>query len=442
MLNLPPAVEDYLEKYSLSYWALETPLTSGITNVTVVPAIAEFENIKSFLKSFAQQDPDYFDSTLLIFVINNKNTSSDEIKLDNQHTLIYLRNIMTGKPDDPTGREILEKEINFAIIDAASPRRTLSEKDGGVGLARKIGMDAALNILEFNSKAKKIILTTDADCTLEPNYLSEVIKNFNKRDLSAAVVNFNHDVTGDDILTEAIICYEIFLRYYVLGLKYAGSPYAFYTIGSTMVCDHESYIKVEGMNKRKAAEDFYFLEKLAKNVKIETIPSTTVYPSKRGSWRVPFGTGQRVNRFLSKIQNEYTLYDPGSFDVLKEWLEVFNSPGKTDIDYYLTSAKEIHPELVRFLYYQNFEPDMINILKNSRTEEQLKIQKSRWFDGFLTLKFIHHLRDTGSSEINMFDALDKLLGYLDLPWKPERDRKDIPDLSVRRDYLEILRQYT
>lgn len=438
MLNIPQNVEDYLKKYGLGYWTLETPLTSGITNVIVVPAIAEFENIKNFLKSFVKQDPAYFDSTLLIFVINNMNSSGDEIKLDNQQALIYLRNIMTGIPEDSTGREVLDKDINLGIIDAASPRRTMPEKDGGVGLARKIGMDTALNIFDFNSKGKKLILTTDADCELEPNYLTEVVNNFNKRDLSAAVVDFKHNISGNGILTDAIICYEIFLRYYVLGLKYASSPYAFHTIGSTMVCDYESYIKVEGMNKRKAAEDFYFLEKLAKNVRIEIIDTTTIYPSGRGSWRVPFGTGQRVNRFLSQIQNEYTLYNPESFRILKTWLEVFNLSAKTEIEYYLNCAKEIHPELIRFLYYQNFEHDMTNILKNSKTEEQLKIQKSRWFDGFLTLKFIHHLKDNGLPEINMFDALDKLFGYMNLLWIPERDN-NIPDLNVRRDYLEILR---
>ena len=442
MLNLPQAVEDYLKKYSQNYWTLETSLTSGITNVVIVPAIAEFENIKNFLNSFVQQDRTYFDSTLLIFIINNKNSSGDEIKLDNQQTLIYLRNIMTGNPEDPVGREILGKDISFGIIDAASPRKTLSEKDGGVGFARKIGMDAALNVLDFNSKAKKIILTTDADCTLAPNYLTEVINQFNKRDLSAAVVNFLHDVSGTDILTEAIICYEIFLRYYVLGLKFAVSPYAFHTIGSTMVCDHESYIKVEGMNKRKAAEDFYFLEKLAKNYKIETIDSTTVYPSKRGSWRVPFGTGQRVNRFLSRIQNEYILYDPKSFNILKEWLKIFDVPERTDIGYYLNGAREIHPELIRFLYFYNFESDMKNILKNSKTEEQLWIQKSRWFDGFITLKLVHHLRDNGFPEINMFDALDELFRFMNIPWIPERNKNKTPDLNIRRDYLEILREYT
>lgn len=439
MLSVPRKVEDYLKKYGLSYWNIETSITSGITNVVVVPAIAEFENIKRFLTSYVKLDQTYADSTLLLFVINNINTSKDEIKLDNQLALMYLRRILSGNPEDETGREVLERDINLGIIDAASPRKTMPEKDGGVGLARKIGMDAALNVFDFVSKDKKIILTTDSDCTLQPNYISEVVNNFKKRELAAAVVNFNHDVSGNDLLAEAIISYEIFLRYYVMGLKYAGSSYAFHTIGSTMVCDYESYIKVEGMNKRKAAEDFYFLEKLAKNVKVETINTTSVYPSRRGSWRVPFGTGQRVNRFLSGIQNEYTLYDPESFVLLKRWLEVFNKPGQTEIQYYLNGVKEIHPELLRFLYYQNFEPDMVNIIKNSKTEEQLQLQKSRWFDGFLTLKFIHHFRENGFPEIGMFDALDKMFDNLNIPWKPDRMGSEIPGINIRRDYLDILR---
>ncbi|HKB84925.1 MAG TPA: hypothetical protein VKD08_02055, partial [Ignavibacteriaceae bacterium] len=98
MYSIPKAVEDYLKKYGLNDWAIETPLISGINNVVVVPAIAEFENLKKFLKSFINQDPLYFDSTLLIFVVNNTNSSGDEVKLDNQQTLIYLRNIMTGSP--------------------------------------------------------------------------------------------------------------------------------------------------------------------------------------------------------------------------------------------------------------------------------------------------------------------------------------------------------
>ena len=441
MINVPKEVQDYLEKYGLSYWNLETQLSSGITAAVVVPAIAEFNNIKTFLRSFTDLDPLYFDSTQLIFVINNIEDSSDEVKLDNQQALIYLRNLISGNPEDDLSRTVLDKEINIGIIDAASPRKTMPKKDGGVGLARKIGIDLAMNILDYSSKGKKLILCTDADCTFDKNYLTEVINAFNKRNLNAAVVGFRHNVSGTDRLSEAVLCYEIFLRNYVLGLKYAESDYAFHTIGSTMVFDYESYIKVEGMNKRKAAEDFYFLEKLAKNVKINSIDSTIVHPSNRGSWRVPFGTGQRVNRFLSGIQNEYTLYDPKSFKILKDWLQIYNT-SSIEVEFYLHTAKEIHPELIRFLFLHNFEADMRNIFKNSKTAEQLKIQKSRWFDGFFTLKLIHHLREKVYHEINMFDALDELFGYLKIPWKPEREKSKIPSLSIQKDYLEILRQYT
>lgn len=85
-----------------------------------------------------------------------------------------------------------------------------------------------------------------------------------------------------------------------MGLEVSGSPYAFHTIGSTMACDAEMYVKIQGMNKKKAAEDFYFMEKLSKNVKIHKIISAKVYPSSRGSWRVPFGTGRSVTRFFNK----------------------------------------------------------------------------------------------------------------------------------------------
>ncbi|HSD63929.1 MAG TPA: hypothetical protein VLB50_09015, partial [Ignavibacteriaceae bacterium] len=389
-----------------------------------------------------QLDPRYFNETMLVFVINNMDSSSDEVKLDNQQALIYLRNLISGNPEDVLSKEILSKEINIGIIDAASVRKTMPNKEGGVGLARKIGMDIALNVFDFNAPGKKLILTTDADCTLQSDYLTEIVSQSNKRNISAGVVKFQHDISGDDIFTRAIICYEIFLRYYVLGLKFAGSPYAFHTIGSTMFCDFESYVKIEGMNKRKAAEDFYFLEKLAKNIDIGIINTTTVYPDKRGSWRVPFGTGQRVNRFLAGIQNEYTLYNPQVFIILKEWLEVLSSTEKTEIDFYLQRAREIHPELIRFLRMRNFEDDMGNILRTSKTGGQLKIQKRRWFDGFMTLKFIHHLRDNGLGEINMFDAMDEIFNYLLVPWIPEREKDSIPELAVRKDYLEILRQYS
>src|SRR5690606_25563210 len=59
-----------------------------------------------------------------------------------------------------------------------------------------------------------------------------------------------------------IIDYEIFLRYYALGLQYAAYPYAFQTVGSSMAARASIYASIGGMNRRKAGEDFYFLHKV------------------------------------------------------------------------------------------------------------------------------------------------------------------------------------
>ncbi len=270
---IPPSVIEYLKKYSLSHWQIESNKLSGIENVIIVPAISEYKNIINLLTSIVEMDSKYFDSTLVIFVINNIASSSIEIKLENKNTLSLLRSIVNK--DLGTGISIVEKILSSGIklgfIDASTIGNELPEKNGGVGLARKLGMDLALSILDFKSSNKKILVCLDADCTLEKNYLTEVVQNFNKRNLSAAVVDYKHKLSEDEKTNKAIICYEIFLRYYVLGLIYAKSDYAIHTIGSTMMCDYESYIKVEGMNKKKAAEDFYFLQKLAKNVQIGKI---------------------------------------------------------------------------------------------------------------------------------------------------------------------------
>ena len=48
----------------------------------------------------------------------------------------------------------------------------MPHKIGGVGLARKIGMDEALKIFNYNSTSKKILICLDADCTVASNYLN------------------------------------------------------------------------------------------------------------------------------------------------------------------------------------------------------------------------------------------------------------------------------
>jgi len=424
-MTIPDKISAYIEKRASNIWQIENDYKKYFQKIIVVPSIAESNNLPNFIQSLEQNDELELLNTLLLIVVNNSLSSSEEVKNDNQNTLTYLRNV--------------KSKINISIIDASSNGKEMDDKNGGVGLARKIGMDLALTKFDYLSLNKKIMICTDADCIVDSNYLSEISQEFNRNNYEAAVVNFTHDISGNDEETKAIICYEIFLRYYVLGLSFAKSEYAFHTIGSTMICTPEAYVKVEGMNKRKAAEDFYFLEKLAKIYSIGEVKSTFVHPSKRGSWRVPFGTGRSVDRYLSNTRDEYLLYDPKSFIVLKNWLEIFFSKSLEPSADYLKIAKNIDENLFQFLVEQNLKRFLSKALLNSKNPAEIEKQKHFWFDAFRTLKLIHYLRDETYPNINMFDAIDELLRLMNIENNIKRNSA-IPELETQKEYLLLLRK--
>lgn len=421
---IPDKISAYLNKRASNTWKIENYHPKYFQKVIVVPAIAEFENLPVLINSLEQNDERELTNTLLLIAVNNSSSSSEEVKVNNQDSLSYLRN--------------LKSPLNISFIDAASDGKEMDDKNAGVGLARKIGMDLALTKFDYNSSDKRLLICTDADCIVDPDYLLEISHEFNKNNFEAAVVNFSHDISGEDEETNAIISYEIFLRYYVLGLSFASSDYAFHTIGSTMICTPEAYVKVGGMNKRKAAEDFYFLEKLAKICPIGKIKTTFVHPSKRSSWRVPFGTGRSVDRFLSNTRNEYQLYDPKIFIILKNWLDVFNSsaPEYTTL---MESAKIINPKLSDFLIEQDLNNFLLKLKQKNISVTEIKKQKHYWFDSFKTLKLIHYLRDTAFPNVNMFDAVDELLKMMGVENKIKRNSK-IPDIEIQKEYLLMLRK--
>ncbi len=425
-MQQPQNVKKYLSSQNNFKWKIETTNKKLYNNIIVIPAKLEFENVKKLIESISKNSTEYLKETLLVFVVNNLLSDSLEIKSNNKKLLTFLR-------------QLNNKKINIGIIDASSKNKELPEKEGGVGLARKIGMDLSLNYFNYsNNSNKKIIISLDADCTVSENYLETIVTEFNKNNYSAGYVNFKHPLPISNKEQMAIINYEIFLRYYVLSLKYANSHYAFHTIGSTIISDFESYIKVGGMNKRKAGEDFYFMEKLAKIADIKKIKHATVYPSARVSNRVPFGTGKRIEKFIKNKQNEYLLYSGKSFEVLKSWLEIFHERKLTGKEY-LEEAKRINKSLYTFLSEQKFVNNWDKILANSKTEKQLKKQKLMWMDGFKTLKLIHYLRDNEFPQEKMFQSLDSLFTKMEIKNKI-RNKSDIPPLSVQKDYLTLLQE--
>ncbi|MFN3695683.1 MAG: glycosyltransferase family A protein, partial [Ignavibacterium sp.] len=239
--NLPDFVKTYLKKFSLPDWRISNSHKKLFDNIIVIPSLAEYEQLPQCLNSLEHNDEALLNETLILVVVNNSESADEEVKSNNKKTIQFLKSY--------------DGKLNLSFIDASSKGKELSDKFAGVGLARKIGCDLALTKFDYSSNKKKIIFFLDADCTVSSDYIQKVNLAFNKNDLHSAVIEYEHKFIDDTPEAEAIICYEIFLRYHRLGLKFAGSYYDYHTIGSTIVCDVESYIKAGGMNKRKAGED-------------------------------------------------------------------------------------------------------------------------------------------------------------------------------------------
>jgi glycosyltransferase involved in cell wall biosynthesis len=445
-------LDRYLQHYSVGErWNLITNDTENISQVVVIPAYAEREMLFSTLASLAQNPSSSLDHSFILCVINNKSNSHPAAKKNNLETIKYLDALVKKKP---LGKFITDQELyplllalsdtklRLGYIDASSRSYEIPQNTGGVGMARKIGMDMALRLLKNSSAPRNLILSLDADTLVQNNYLS-AINNYFTSQVKTAIVAYEHQLPLNDDEQAAICCYEIFLRYWVLGLKYAKSPWSFHSIGSTIVTSNEAYLEVRGMNKREAGEDFYFLSKLAKMSKIGYIRETCVYPSARPSARVPFGTGKRIQRFLAgESKEEYLLYDPQIFVILADWLYIMRNEFNYGEDEILTKAEKIHPMLKSFLKCCDFAAVWSKIRRNAKDEKTLTRQFNDWFDGFKTLKLINYFTREVYPQINMFDALDRILSMSGMPGLKLNSGTTIPKLEDQINILQDLRTLT
>lgn len=446
---IPGGIHQYLDGYAVGApWRIVADCREGIESVVVIPALAESDHLFATLASLAENPRSELARALVICVVNNGNgdTAPEDDISDNRKTLRILRWHMGAGEEDIHDAcmlalldRIRQSGLRIGYVDAASPGLELPDKDAGVGMARKIGMDLALGVFDYEGCGPHLIFSLDADTLVEGDYLAAVRSAFARNRYAAAVISYAHQTAGSPDEQAAICCYELFLRYYVLGLRYAGSPYAFHSVGSTMVCTAGAYAQVRGMNRRKAGEDFYFLDKLAKTGSVGKIATTTVRPSSRASRRVPFGTGKRVARFTGGMENEYTLYNPRSFFILKQWLGGMASCRDSDPEAVLARSARIEPSLEAFLRRYRFNEIWPRLVENSGDEAHLRDHFSRWFDGFKTFKMIRHLATTGFPPVHMFTALETLAEMMGDPLPVHVTPGSVPPLRAQMEILEHLR---
>lgn len=282
----------------------------------------------------------------------------------------------------------------------------LPEKQG-VGLARKIGADIAVQLWGKQQLQDPWIRSTDADVQLPDDYFSTSPTAPNA---VAGVYQFQHQrlsrIPASAEIVAATQYYETRLHYYVAGLKYAGSAYAYHTIGSCLLFHCVSYCQVRGFPKRAAGEDFYLLNKLAKLGSIETLPCC-IGIGARASDRTPFGTGTAATQIseLAQPALDYLTYDPAIFTELKHLLTAIeHGVINRDLTALHSGLSTTTVDALASLGYQNA---FAKLLQNAKTEAQLRQQVAGWFDAFRTLKFVHFLEANGYPAVPLQQALER-----------------------------------
>ena len=377
---MPASISRYLASRGIrGPWKIAGTDRGDFRGAIVIPALAERDSLLATISSLAENPPDLLSRFLILIVVNHRRDANQDDKADNRETLALL-----------SGKKGISPALHIGWVDAASPGLEFPAQNGGVGLARKIGFDLALPHLSFR-ETPPLLVSLDADTLVRPDYLPAVAGHFREAKEGGAVIPFCHQKGGTPEEESAIRRYELFLRLYVLGLERAGSPYAFHTVGSTMTCRAEAYARMGGMNQRKAGEDFYFLQHLAKTAGVCKIAGTVVYPSPRVSHRVPFGTGPSVARLTAGESGAVLFYRPECFQILKDWLALVAGNPESEGENILLKGRRISEELDLFLTRIRFATTWEKLRANFRSPALLLKGFHHWFDGLKTLRLIHHL---------------------------------------------------
>ena len=242
----------YRNRYAEPESAVAALCPDSFDAVMVVPVCAESATFVDGYRTAAQG----VDSVLIIAVLNGRVDAGESVHALNARCLRELTPRFSLRELVPGGWLGHDARMSVLVVDRFTRNRRLPSHQG-VGLARKIGADIALELIVQERVRRPFFGMTDADTRLPEDYFSRLA--ILEPDCSAAIFPFWHEPNGESRVDRAAALYEIRLRYIQRGLQWAHSPYAFHAVGSTMAVHALSYAQVRGVPKRQAAEDFYLL---------------------------------------------------------------------------------------------------------------------------------------------------------------------------------------
>lgn len=363
----------YLLRHAWKERLIETDPSPYLKYILVIPAYKE-PGLAQSLDSFANAHPPTDGELEIIVVLNHPESASPEISV--LHNKLY-KDCKERYRYSGTGN------VRFHIIESIG----LPDKHAGPGLARKIGMDEAVRRFVQTGREDGLILSSDADTLCHPEYFTRIENHLKKFPGTAGFnIGFAHPLTGqefDERTYQCIAEYELHLRYFIYSLRKTGHPNVYHTIGSAFGVKVSTYCKCGGMNRRKAGEDFYFLQKLFDQGNFSELRETLVYPSARVSDRVPFGTGAAMTKMMERGEGFLT-YRSELFEILLNFFKLTNefhteyNPGK------------INPILRQWLEDEGFAEALEEIRHNVSDFNSFKKRFFQYFNMFRMMKFLNY----------------------------------------------------
>lgn len=382
----------YLQKQRYVPRQILSPPAKGLALIIIIPCFAELTLLRT-LASLEAADP--IEEPIEVLIVLNQGThhGSD----------IQSINLQTKQEFDTWNHQ---RRLTYHILDM----RELPKKHAGVGLARKIGMDEAIDRFEQAGTEDGVIVNLDADSQVSSGYLRMISGLTHDSSAQAWSLRFEHPIDGNEFspsVYQGIVLYELFLRYYIQGLRWAAYPMAFHTIGSSMAVRASAYQAQGGMNRRKAGEDFYFLHKFSALGKLKEAHSAWIIPSPRRSDKVPFGTGKAIGDYLDRGDGTWNTYPPSVFNLLRELVDLVPS--------FYHGWPSLSPIVEAFLMQEGLPAHLLEMRKHSKTQRTFQRRFYTWLDPLKVLKLIHFLRDQHTGDIPLMEAAGKLLAFLKHP---------------------------
>jgi hypothetical protein len=406
----------YLEKQKELIQLIAEEPSDKLRISIIIPCYDEPEIINTLNSLW---DCDRPESAIEVIIIINSRKNTPKRIIDQNNKTFFEISDWINNHNDPFFR--------FFVTNQAD----IIEKNAGAGYARKLAMDEAISRFDKIDKEDGIIISLDADVTLEPNYLTEIEKLFQQKpQTTAAVIYYEHPASGSEFETtvyEAIAQYELYLRYYKKTLEYCGFPYPFYTIGSCFAVSAKAYIKQGGMSRKQAGEDFYFLQKIFSLGNIEELNTTCVYPSPRPSDRVIFGTGPVVKAIIENPDLPYTTYNFESFVSLRSFFKTIDQLYKineTDLNDFFY---QLPLPVADFLLQNDFFMNVKEINKNSSNIKTFRKRFFDWFNAFKIIKYLNYVHEKFYQKQELIGECKKLL-----------EKLKVDNSTIKEDYFTYL----